>query len=91
MTKRFATATAVGFVSNDGGALAAVSGACTHQGCLLQLNQQAGRLDCPCHKTAFSTNGRLLFSQLSAAPAPLPGLQLRRTGDQIEVLLPPSR
>jgi cytochrome b6-f complex iron-sulfur subunit len=89
-TKRFATATVVGFVKDDGGALTAVSGACTHQGCLLQLNQQAGRLDCPCHRTAFSTDGHLLFSQLSAAPAPLPKLAVRRTGDQIEVLLPPS-
>lgn len=88
--KRFATAAAVGFVSDHGGTLAAVSGACTHQGCLLQLNQQAGRLDCPCHRTAFSTDGRLLFSQLSAAPAPLPKLQVRRQGDQIEVLLPKS-
>jgi Rieske Fe-S protein len=89
-TKRFATATLVGFVKDEGGALAAVSGACTHQGCLLQLNQPAGRLDCPCHRTAFSTDGHLLFSQLSPAPAPLPRLQVRRAGDQIEVLLPPS-
>jgi cytochrome b6-f complex iron-sulfur subunit len=89
-TKRFATAAAVGFVSDQGGTLAAVSGACTHQGCLLQLNQQAGRLDCPCHRTAFSTDGRLLSSQLSPAPGPLPTLQVRRQGDQIEVLLPKS-
>jgi cytochrome b6-f complex iron-sulfur subunit len=89
-TVRFATPTSVGFVSDEGGALGAVSGACTHQGCLLQLNQPAGRLDCPCHRTAFSTDGRVLFSQLSTAPAPLPKVQVRRAGDQIEVLLPPS-
>jgi cytochrome b6-f complex iron-sulfur subunit len=89
VTTRFATSTAVGFVTDAGGSLSAVSGACTHQGCLLRLNQQAGRLDCPCHRTAFSTQGDLLFSRLQAAPAPLPKMHVRRNGGHIEVLIPP--
>ena len=87
-TVRFATGSMAGFVSERNGDLVAVSGACTHQGCLLRLNDAAGRLDCPCHRTAFDPEGRVLFHQLAAAPRPLPRLQVRRNGDDVEVLLP---
>ena len=87
-TVRFTTGSMAGFVSNRDGELVAVSGACTHQGCLLRLNDDAGRLDCPCHRTAFDAEGRVLFHQLAAAPRPLPRLQVRRNGDDVEVLLP---
>src|SRR6266550_3130122 len=67
-TVRFATPSVVGFVTDQAGDLVAVSGACSHQGCLLRLNAAAERLDCPCHRTAFSSEGRLLFHQLDTAP-----------------------
>jgi cytochrome b6-f complex iron-sulfur subunit len=86
--KRFATATTVGFVTEQDGTLSAVSGACTHQGCLLQLNQAAGRLDCPCHRTAFGVDGKLMFSQLSTLPAALPEIQVRSRDGQVEAFLP---
>jgi cytochrome b6-f complex iron-sulfur subunit len=86
--KRFATASTVGFVSDSDGTLSAVSGACTHQGCLLQLNQAAGRLDCPCHRTAFGVDGRLMFSQLKTMPGPLPRIQVRTRDGQVEAFLP---
>jgi cytochrome b6-f complex iron-sulfur subunit len=86
--QRFATATTVGFVSDHHGTLAAVSGACTHQGCLLRLNSDAGRLDCPCHRTAFGFDGKLLFNQLASPPAPLPQIQVRRRDGQVEAFLP---
>jgi len=89
--QRFSTSTVVGFVSQEGNDLRAVSGACTHQGCLLRLNVDAGRLDCPCHRTAFALDGKTLFHQLAAAPAPLPRLQARRSGTQIEVFVPTER
>jgi len=87
-TVRFTTGSMAGFVTDHDGDLVAVSGACTHQGCLLRLNDDAGRLDCPCHRTAFDPNGRVLFHQLASAPRPLPRLQVRRNGDDVEVLLP---
>jgi cytochrome b6-f complex iron-sulfur subunit len=87
-TVRFTTGSMAGFVSDRAGELVAVSGACTHQGCLLRLNDEVGRLDCPCHRTAFDAEGRVLFHQLAAAPRPLPRLQVRRNGDDVEVLLP---
>jgi cytochrome b6-f complex iron-sulfur subunit len=86
--KRFATASTVGFVTERDGSLAAVSGACTHQGCLLQFNQSAGRLDCPCHRTAFGVDGKLMFSQLETPPAGLPQIQVRSRDGQVEAFLP---
>jgi cytochrome b6-f complex iron-sulfur subunit len=87
-TVSFTTPNVVGFVTERGGDLVAVSGACSHQGCLLRLNEAAERLDCPCHRTAFSAEGRLLFHQLDTVPPPLARLQVRRNGDAVEVLLP---
>ena len=87
-TVPFAAPGVVGFVTDRAGDLVAVTGACSHQGCLLRLNKAAERLDCPCHRTAFSAEGRLLFHQLDAAPPPLARLQVRRNGDAVEVLLP---
>jgi Rieske Fe-S protein len=88
--RRFATATTVGFVTEQNGAVSAVSGVCTHQGCLLQLNAAAGRLDCPCHRTAFGLDGKLIFSQLATPPAPLPKIQVRNQDGQVEVLVAPE-
>jgi len=87
-TQRFATAKLVGFVSEQNGAPVAVSGACTHLGCLLQANDQAGRLDCPCHRTAFSPDGRVVFSELASAPAPLPRIKARSREGSVEVFVP---
>jgi cytochrome b6-f complex iron-sulfur subunit len=78
-----------GFVSEGaGGELIAVSGVCTHLGCLLQANGEAGRLDCPCHRTAFGLKGEVLFSQLASRPDPLPRLQARRRDGAVEVFVP---
>jgi cytochrome b6-f complex iron-sulfur subunit len=88
--QRFATATTVGFVTEQNGALSAVGGVCTHQGCLLQLNQAAGRLDCPCHRTAFGLDGKVMFSQLSTRPSALPVIRVRNRDGQVEAFLAPE-
>jgi nitrite reductase/ring-hydroxylating ferredoxin subunit len=85
----FTTASAVGFVVNDGGRVSAVSGVCTHQGCLLRHNQAENRLECPCHRAAFSLNGDVLFHMFPQPLAPLPRLPVRQRGGQIEVFTPP--
>jgi cytochrome b6-f complex iron-sulfur subunit len=87
--KPFATATTVGFVVNDGGNLRALSGVCTHQGCLLRHNQADGRLDCPCHRAAFSLEGKVLFHQFPGTLAPLPAVNVRDHDGNIEVYVPP--
>jgi Rieske Fe-S protein len=85
---RFSTPALVGFVTATDGGLVAVSAACTHLGCILQSNDTAGRFDCPCHRTAFAHDGRLLFSQFDTPPAPLTRLQVRRRAGAVEVLVP---
>jgi len=85
----FATATTVGFVVNDGGNLRALSGVCTHQGCLLKHNQADGRLDCPCHRAAFSLDGDVLFQQFPGTLAPLPTVKVRDRDGNVEVYAPP--
>ena len=67
----------------------AVSGACTHQGCLLRPNTTTDRLECPCHTTTFAPDGTLLSHQLPTAPPRLPLIHVRRSNDTIEALLPP--
>lgn len=86
--KGFTSPGVVGFVSERNGELLAVSGVCTHLGCLLRANADAGRLDCPCHRTAFGYTGKVLFSQLESQPDPLPKLQARRRDGSIEVFVP---
>jgi cytochrome b6-f complex iron-sulfur subunit len=82
---RFATASTIGFVVNDNGNLSAISGVCTHQGCLLRHNEAAGRLDCPCHRASFSLQGDVLRQQFRQPLAPLPHLQVREADGQIEI------
>jgi Rieske Fe-S protein len=88
--QRFSTPSMVGFVSAHGDSVIAVSGACTHLGCLLRENSDANRLDCPCHRTSFGYDGRVLFSQLDTQPAMLPRVRARSNGDAIQVLIPPE-
>jgi cytochrome b6-f complex iron-sulfur subunit len=85
----FSTATTVGFVVNDGGNLRALSGVCTHQGCLLQHNAADGRLDCPCHRAAFSLEGKVLFHEFPGSLDPLPAVNVRDHDGNVEVYVPP--
>jgi len=78
-----------GFVVNEGGTLRALSGICTHQGCALHANAASGRLDCPCHRAAFSLDGTVLFHEFPEPLRPLPRLRVRRAGNDVQVLLPP--
>jgi cytochrome b6-f complex iron-sulfur subunit len=87
---RFATASAVGFVVDDGGRLSAVSGVCTHQGCLLRHNSAKNRLECPCHRAAFALNGEVLYHTFPEPLPPLPRLQVRERAGEIEVYEPPT-
>ncbi|MBN7440610.1 Rieske (2Fe-2S) protein [Mycobacteroides abscessus subsp. abscessus] len=77
-----------GFVRRVGGRVEAVSGVCTHQGCKLWFDGTNNRLQCPCHTTSFTTDGRVITHQLPIAPKPLPTLQVRETEGHIEVFAP---
>jgi nitrite reductase/ring-hydroxylating ferredoxin subunit len=82
---RFSTVSTVGFVVNDNGKLSAISGVCTHQGCLLRHNEAAARLDCPCHRASFSLEGDVLHQQFPQPLPPLPHIQVRENNGQIEI------
>jgi nitrite reductase/ring-hydroxylating ferredoxin subunit len=82
---RFSTASTIGFVVNDNGNLSAISGVCTHQGCLLRHNEAQGRLDCPCHRASFSLQGDVLHQQFRQPLAPLPHIQVRENNGKIEI------
>jgi cytochrome b6-f complex iron-sulfur subunit len=70
---------------NDGGNISAVSGICTHLGCKLQPDDANRKLNCPCHQTAFSWSGKVLYYRLKAAPANLPLIQSRVNDGAIEL------
>ena len=86
--RSFDLGSVVGFVRRVDGAVHAVSGVCTHQGCRLWLDATDARLRCPCHSTSFSLAGQLVTHQLPLAPKPLPALEIREINGVIEVFAP---
>lgn len=74
-------------VINDGGEISAVSGICTHLGCKLQPDDTNRKLNCPCHQTAFSWSGKVLYYRLKSAPASLPKIPARINNGQIELFV----
>ena len=85
---RFSTEEVHGILVNHGGEVRALSGVCTHLGCMLTINAEAQRLDCPCHDLAFSWTGSVLYYRLQNRPASLPEIPSRVRQGMIEVLLP---
>jgi cytochrome b6-f complex iron-sulfur subunit len=85
---RFSTEEVHGILINDGGRVRALSGVCTHLGCLLTINAEAQTFDCPCHDLAFSWSGSVLYYRLQSRPAALPEILTRVRGGTIGVLLP---
>lgn len=74
-------------VVNDGGRISALSGTCTHLGCKLQPDNVDQRLSCPCHMTAFSWSGKVLFYRLKKSPPDLPRIDSRVREGQIELFI----
>ena len=74
-------------IVNDGGAISAVSGVCTHLGCKLQPDEASQKLNCPCHQTAFGFSGKVLYYRLKTAPANLPQIPSRVNDGQIELFV----
>jgi cytochrome b6-f complex iron-sulfur subunit len=74
-------------VVNDAGKISAVSGICTHLGCKLQPDDANRKLNCPCHQTAFSWSGKVLYYRLKTQPATLPQIPARVNEGQIELFV----
>jgi len=48
-------------------AVIALSAICTHEGCSMDYNASQNRIDCPCHGSQFSTDGKVLTGPASRA------------------------
>jgi cytochrome b6-f complex iron-sulfur subunit len=85
--RTFSTGAVQGVVVNEGGTVRALSGTCTHLGCLLRPNSATASLDCPCHRTVFKLDGSVRRHQLPQRPADLPAIESRVRDGQVEVLV----
>ena len=81
------TASLDAVIINEGGTISAVSGVCTHLGCRLQPDDTNRELNCPCHQTAFSWSGKVLYYRLKTAPANLPQIPSRVNNGQVELYI----
>ena len=87
---RFTTDYIVGFVRHTQQGFSALSGVCTHMGCLLQWNTAARTFDCPCHGGRFAEDGTSAPSSAVWYKS-LPKLQARVDGGQVQVyVVPPT-
>jgi nitrite reductase/ring-hydroxylating ferredoxin subunit len=85
--RTFSTGAVQGVIVNDDGRIRALSGVCTHLGCVLKPNTESGSLDCPCHRTVFGWDGSVRQHQLPSRPANLPKIDSRVRDGQVEVLV----
>jgi nitrite reductase/ring-hydroxylating ferredoxin subunit len=83
---RFSTGAIEGLVVNREGVIEALSASCTHLGCIVTFNRDAGRLDCPCHDTSFGLDGSVLFQGYALPLPPLPRVPSRVRDGNVEVL-----
>lgn len=85
---RFTTDYIVGFVRHTSKGFAALSGACTHMGCLVLWNAADRTFDCPCHGGRFAEDG----TSAPTSPvrySPLPPIRTRVESGQVWVYVVP--
>lgn len=68
------------YVRRRGDTIEAVSGLCTHTGCLVQ--RVSNGFGCPCHKSDFDEEGK---PTSGPAPRPLDRLETRVEGDRLKL------
>ena len=78
---RFRAGAIEGFLVNpgNGGAIYALSAACTHMGCLISWLDSAGSFLCPCHGAQYNADGTVL-SGIARHPLPLLRVQVDKDG-----------
>lgn len=64
------------------GNFVALSAVCTHLGCVVAWQEQAGEFQCPCHGGRFSAEGKVLGGP---PPKPLEPLAVTLDGDQLRI------
>ncbi len=88
--RRFATDLLVGFVRHTPTGFEALSGACTHMGCLVSWNAGARTFDCPCHSGRFLESGQPAPSS-PIAYRPLPSVRTKVEAGQVWIYAPASQ
>ncbi|TME47388.1 MAG: Rieske (2Fe-2S) protein [Chloroflexi bacterium] len=86
--QRFSANGIEGFVLNVGGRISALSAVCTDQGCILKADTAGSRLNCPCHYATFNLDGTPRTGTYKYGLTPLPVIQVRMNGANVEALLP---
>jgi nitrite reductase/ring-hydroxylating ferredoxin subunit len=86
--QRFSVNGIEGFVLNVGGRISALSAVCTDQGALLEADPSGTRLNCPCHYANFNLDGTPRAGASQWSLTPLPVIQVRMNGENVEALLP---
>jgi nitrite reductase/ring-hydroxylating ferredoxin subunit len=86
--QRFSAGGVEGFVFKVSDELRALSAACTDQGCILHADATTARLACPCHWATFKLDGEPDRNDYGYPLTPLPAIQVRASGDDVEVLVP---
>ncbi len=71
-------------VINLAGTFVALSSICTHQGCTVAYNKNAGDIECPCHGSVYSTSGSVINGP---APAALRSYPVTVTGTVLSISL----
>ena len=64
------------------GKFVALTAVCTHLGCVVAWQEQAGEFQCPCHGGRFSPEGQVLGGP---PPAPLETFAVEIDGDQLKI------
>jgi cytochrome b6-f complex iron-sulfur subunit len=88
--KRFETDFVIGFIRHTSTGFSALSGTCTHMGCLLLWNDRDHTFDCPCHGGRFTEQG-------NSAPdspftyKPLPPIRTKVENGQVLVYVVPPQ
>jgi len=88
--KRFETDFVIGFIRHTSAGFSALSGTCTHMGCLLLWNAADHTFDCPCHGGRFTEQGdSALGSPFTYKP--LPPIQTKVENGQVWVYVIPAQ
>lgn len=86
--KQFVTPFIVGFLRHTTDGYLALSGVCTHMGCLLYWNGEQQTFDCPCHDGRFTATGESA-STSRVWYRPLPHIQTQVADGKVWVYVVP--
>ena len=71
-------------LSKTGAEIRALSGICTHLGCVVQWKPEIKRFVCPCHQGVYNIDGQVISGP---PPRPLQSLKVVIKGDQVLVVM----